>query len=102
MAFKPDLPAGVSLPPGYRIQTDDPRYVALRSLAERERWSQAAFSDVLSIEARRVSAEHERTRATHAPAPAPAAAPKPDFSKMSTHEQFGHALANSPGRKPLT
>ena len=59
----------------------------------RERWSQAAFSDVLSIESRRVSAEHERARA--APAAA-ASAPdaKPDFSKMSTREKFQWALDN--------
>ena len=86
MAYKPDLPEGVTLPEGYRIKTDDPRYVALHSLAEREKWSQAAFSETLAIEARRVSAEHERARAA-------APAPRPDFSKMSAREQFAHALA---------
>jgi hypothetical protein len=93
VAFKPELPAGVSLPPGYRIQTDDPRYVALHGLAEREKWSQGAFSEMLAIEARRVSAEHERARST-----APAPAPKPDFSKMSSRELFAHALA-TPSRR---
>lgn len=90
MAYEPKLPEGVTLPEGYRIKTDDPRYVALHSLAEREKWSQAAFSETLAIEARRVSAEHERARAA---APAPAPAPRPDFSKMSAREQFAHALA---------
>jgi hypothetical protein len=95
MAYEPKLPDGVSLPPGLRVDTSDARYRALEALATRESWSQAAFSETLGIEARRVSAEHERARA------APAPAPKPDFSKMTKQEKFHHAIANSPVRKPL-
>jgi hypothetical protein len=99
--YEPKLPDGVSLPPGFKVDVADPRYQALHSLAERERWSQKAFSDVLGIEARRVSAEHERARATPPPTPTPAPAPRPDISMLSTREQFAHALSNSPGRRPL-
>jgi hypothetical protein len=94
MPYEPKLADGVSLPEGHRIDVGDERYKALEALATRERWSQAAFSDVLSIESRRVSAEHERARA--APPAAAASAPdaKPDFSKMSTREKFQWALDN--------
>jgi hypothetical protein len=94
MPFEPKLPDGVSLPPGHRIDVADPRYVALHSLAEREGWSQTAFSETLAIEGRRVSAEYERARAA-APAPAPAPAAKVDFAKMTTSQQFAHALQQS-------
>jgi hypothetical protein len=97
MAYEPKLPDGVILPPGLRVDTGDARYRALEALATRESWSQAAFSETLGIEARRVSAEHERT---HTAPAAAAPAPKPDLSKLSSREQFAHALANSPGRKP--
>jgi hypothetical protein len=93
MPFKAELPPDVKLPEGFSIRTDDPRYQDLHSLAEREGWSQSAFSNLLGIEARRVAAEHERARAV-APAPAPAA--KPDFARMSTREQMHYALANGP------
>ena len=98
MAFEPKLPEGVSLPDGFRVDVNDGRYKALHDLAEREKWSQKAFSDVLGIEARRVSAEHVRARAAQPPA---APAPKPDFSKMSTSQKIEHALARGPARKPL-
>jgi hypothetical protein len=88
--YKPDLPAGVSLPPGFKVDTGDPRYVALRDLATREKLSQSAFSQILGVEAARINAEYERARATPAAAPAPA--PKPDFSKMSTRDQMAYAL----------
>ena len=95
MAFEPKLPEGVSLPDGFRVDVNDVRYKALHDLAEREKWSQKAFSDVLGIEARRVSAEHERARAAQPPA---APAPKPGvpegFSKMSFAAQATYALAN--------
>ena len=97
MAYKPELPAGVSLPPGHSIDAKSSRYKELHSLAERERWSQSAFSDLLGIEARRVSAEHERARSA-------APVPKPDvpanWDKLSTREQMAYSLANSPGRRP--
>jgi hypothetical protein len=92
MPFEPRLPDDVKLPEGYSINTTNARYQALHSLAERERWSQKAFSDILGIEARRVSAEHERARATPAPAPAPS--PKPDFSRMTVQQQLHYALSN--------
>lgn len=91
MAYEPKLPDGVSLPLGFKIDTSDERYKALEQLATREKWSQKALSDVLGIEARRVSAEHERARAAP-PAPAPAA--KPDMSKWSTSQKLQYALEN--------
>jgi hypothetical protein len=93
MPFEPRLPDDVKLPEGYSINTTNARYQTLHSLAERERWSQKAFSDILGIEARRVSAEHERARATPAPAAAPSPA-KPDFAKMSFAAKANYALNN--------
>jgi hypothetical protein len=92
--YKPDLPPGVSLPPGFKVDTTDARYRALHDLASRERLSQSAFSQILGVEAQRVNADYERARATPA-APAPKAAPTPpkvDFSKLSTREQFAASL----------
>jgi hypothetical protein len=93
MAFKAELPPDVKLPEGHRIDTSDERYRQLEALATAHKWSQAAFSETLAIEARRVSAEHERARAA-APAPAPAASGVPaNWDKLSTREQMHHALA---------
>jgi hypothetical protein len=98
MAYDPLLPEGVMLPAGFHVDTSDARYKALHELATRERWSQAAFSDVLGIEAKRVSAEH--ARASQAPAaPSPTPAPGPDFSKMSTSEKFHHALQQEAAKR---
>jgi hypothetical protein len=93
MAYKAELPAGVTLPEGFSIRTDDPRYQALEALATRERWSQKAFGETLAIEAKRVSAEHERARAAPGASALPAPA-KPDFSRMSFRDKMQHALAN--------
>jgi hypothetical protein len=98
MAFKAELPPDVKLPDGHSINTSDARYQALHSLAERERWSQKAFSDILGIEAKRVSAEHERARAA-APAPAPAPAAKVDLSKMNFREKMQHALQQNAAKR---
>ena len=98
MAFEPKLPDGVSLPPGHSIDTNHARYKALHDLATSQKWTQDAFSSVLGIEAGRVNADHASARAA---APAPAPAPKVAFENMTTSQQFHHALANSPGRKPL-
>src|SRR5271155_4456082 len=95
MPFKPELPAGVSLPPGFSVDVNDPRYVALHSLAERERLSQSAFSQILGVEAQRGNSEYERARATAAAAPAPAAAPKVDYSKLPLRQQMQIALERS-------
>jgi hypothetical protein len=92
MAYKAELPAGVSLPPGFKVDETDARYKALHDLATREKLSQSAFSQILGVEASRVNADYERARATAPAAPAPAA--KPDFSKMSTTDKFAYALAN--------
>jgi hypothetical protein len=46
--MKPDLPEGVKLPPGFSVNTDDPRYKALHDLATRENLSQRAFSAILA------------------------------------------------------
>ncbi len=91
--YTPDLPAGTSLPPGFKVDTTDPRYRALHDLAIREKLSQSAFSAILGVEAQRVNADYERARSTPAP-PAPAPAAKPDFSKMSTADKFAYALNN--------
>jgi hypothetical protein len=99
--YRADLPPGVTLPDGFSVNTDDPRYKALRDLAVRENLSQRAFTAILGVEAQRVTGEYERARAA-APAPAaPAPAAKPDFSKMSTANRFAYALANGPTRTPL-
>jgi hypothetical protein len=92
MAYEPKLPEGVTLPEGHRIDTADERYRQLEAVATAHKWSQAAFSDVLGVEARRVASEHARSRAG-APTPAPPAA-KPKFATMSTREQFAHSLAH--------
>jgi hypothetical protein len=86
----PTLPAGVSLPPGFSVNVADPRYVALREMAIREKLSQSAFSQILGVEAQRVNADYERARAT--PSPAPPA--KPDMSKWSTSQKLQYALEN--------
>lgn len=94
--YKPDLPPGVSLPPGFKVDTADPRYRALHDLASREKLSQSAFSQILGVEAQRVNADYERARSTPAaPAPAPASpAPAKPWDRMSTREQFAHGLAH--------
>ena len=92
MAFEPKLPEGVSLPDGFRVDVNDGRYKALHDLAEREKWSQKAFSDVLGIEARRVSAEHVRARAAQ---PAPARRTRRAGRLLEDeHEPGDYALAN--------
>jgi hypothetical protein len=98
--YKPELPAGVSLPPGFKVDTTDARYRALHDLASRERLSQSAFSQILGVEAARVNADYERARATPAAAPAPTPAPaaKPDFDKMTTRELFAYSLT-TPSRR---
>jgi hypothetical protein len=91
--YRPDLPPGVSLPPGFKVDTTDPRYRALHDLASREKLSQSAFSQILGVEAQRVNADYERARsspAASAPAPAPAA-PR-DWDRLSTREQFAYSL----------
>ena len=97
MAYEPKLPDGVTLPAGFRVNVDDARYKALHELATREKWSQAAFSNVLGIEAQRVSAEHAKAAAPAATPAAPAAAP--DFGKMSTREKLHFALQQSDARR---
>ena len=90
--YRPDLPDDLK---GLSINTNHADYKALEALAREEGWTQKSFSRVLSLEAKR----HMASRAA---APAPAApALKPDFSKMSTREQFHYAIANSAGRRPL-
>jgi hypothetical protein len=92
--YKPELPPGVSLPPGFKVDTADARYRALHDLASRERLSQSAFSQILGVEAQRVNADYERARSTPSPpAAAPPPAPPRDWSAMSTREQFAASLA---------
>jgi hypothetical protein len=95
MAYSPTLPDGVSLPPGFSVNTSDPRYRAVEAMATRENLSQRAFSEILGAEASRINSEYERARSTPAPAPAPAPVAKP-YDQMSTAEKFAHALARDP------
>jgi hypothetical protein len=88
--YKPELPAGVTLPPGFSVNTADPRYVALREMATREKLSQSAFSSILGAEASRINSEYERARAAPPAAPAPAtrAAVPEGWGKMSFQEKM--------------
>jgi hypothetical protein len=95
--YKADLPAGVSLPPGFKVDTTDPRYRALHDLAVREKLSQSAFSSILGVEASRITSDYERARSTPAaPAPAPAAKPgvPENWAKLSTQERMLWSLNN--------
>lgn len=92
MPYEPKLPEGVSLPAGHSIDTSHADYRALEAMATKHGLSQAAFSDALGYELRR-----QQARAPAAPAAPPPAA-KPDFSKMTTAQQFAHALAKGQGR----
>ena len=60
MPFEPKLPDGVSLPPGFKVDTTDARYKALHDLASREKLSQSAFSQILGVDAQRVNSEYAR------------------------------------------
>jgi hypothetical protein len=86
--YKPELPEGMS---GLNINVDHPDYRKLEALAKEEGWTQKSFSRVLGLEASRVMAQTPKPASPPAPAPAPA---KP-FAKMTTQEQFAHALSRS-------
>jgi hypothetical protein len=82
----------VDLPPdlrGHSIDTAHPLFRAFEADAVARGMSQEAFTSALTAYARGATAKPASTPAA-APAPAPAA-PR-DFSKMSTREQFAHAL----------
>jgi hypothetical protein len=85
--YKPDLPPDVKLPEGASINTEHADYKALTDVARAEGWSQSSFSKVLGLEVSR----SERARAA-APAPAPAPAATVGWDKMTTSQQFHHAL----------
>jgi hypothetical protein len=93
--YKPELPAGVTLPPGFSVNTADPRYVALREMATREKLSQSAFSSILGAEASRINSEYERARA----AAPPAAPAKPDFAKMPFRDKMQYALEQNAAKR---
>ena len=99
VAYEPKLPEGVSLPPGFKVDTGDARYKALEELATRERWSQKAFSDLLGIEGRKVAADHAARAAAPTQAPAPAAKPgvPESWSKMTTQERLHWSLGAKRG-----
>jgi hypothetical protein len=100
VTYKPDLPAGVMLPPGFRVNPDDPRFKALQELATREKWSQAAFSETLRIEADRVSAEHAKAAQPAArPAPAPTPGKVEGWDQMSSAQRMAYAVAASDARR---
>jgi hypothetical protein len=93
MAYEAKLPDGL---PNLKIDTADERYKALEQLATRENWSQATFSNVLGLEAKRVMASAPKT--TTAPAPAPARPGIPEnWGKMSFQEKM-HWSHNNPKR----
>jgi hypothetical protein len=98
MAYKPELPAGVTLPPGFSVNTADPRYVALHSLAEKEGWTQESFSGALGIEAKRVSAAHASARAA-APSPAPKAGVPEGFSKLPFRDKMAYSLQQNAAKR---
>jgi hypothetical protein len=97
MAYKAELPEGVSLPPGFKVDEADPRYKALHDLATREKLSQSAFSQILGVEAQRVNADYEHAARAAAPAPAPAPA-KPgvpeNWGKMSFQQKMNWSHNN--------
>jgi hypothetical protein len=62
MAYKAELPPGISLPPGASIDTSSSRYKELEALATSQKWTQDAFSGVLGM----------RPSASRTPVPAPA------------------------------
>jgi hypothetical protein len=67
MPYEAKLPAGVTLPEGHRIDSADPRYRALEQIATSQKFSQETFSNLLGLEAKKVSAEYERARAAAVP-----------------------------------
>ena len=88
MTYKPIIPADA---PQLRVDVNDWRYKAAHDFAERSGWTQDQFSKALGDEARRVAASAPKAAAAAPAAPAPA--PKPvDSSKLSTREQFSHAV----------
>lgn len=97
MPFEAKFPAG-SAYAGWKIDTNDARYREQHALAEAAGLSQEQFSKGLEFEAQRV--DRQRIAAENARAAPPAAPPvaKPDFSKMTTAQQFHHALTNGPKR----
>jgi hypothetical protein len=104
MAYEAKLPDGVTLPPGYSVDTTSERYKEFEAMATRHGLSQSAFSETLGLEARRVAAEHAGARPAApapngTPAPAPAPAAKPNYAKMTTAEKFANSLAASKGRR---
>ena len=80
MPYEAKLPDGVTLPDGFKIDTNDERYRALEQIATSQKFSQETFSSLLGLEAKKVSAAHASARAA-ALAPAPA---KPDMAKWGT------------------
>ena len=95
MAYEARLPDGVSLPEGHRIDTGDERYLQLEAVATAHKWSQAAFSDVLGVEARRVAAERARaTPPAPSPAPAPARAVPSNWGSLTFQQKMAWSHAN--------
>jgi hypothetical protein len=95
MPFEAKLPEGMAVPAGHSINVEHEDYKRLVSLAEKEGLTRRQFSAAFGYEFQR----HARAASAPMPAPAaptPAPAPKVDVSKLSTREQFAHALANSP------
>jgi hypothetical protein len=87
MAYNVDLPPDLK---GHSIDTAHPLFKSFEADAVARGMSQEAFSAALTAYARgAVSASAPKPSA----APTPAPAPKPDFSKMTTREQFAHAFA---------
>jgi hypothetical protein len=101
MPYEAKLPDGVSLPTGFRINTDDLRYKALVDLATREKWAQSSFSGALHLEFRRVTAAQQSAKPAPAAAPSPAPAPAvpENWGKMSNFQKMAHAVAASDAKR---
>jgi hypothetical protein len=61
--FEPKLPEGQALPPGFSVNTADPRYKALHDLATRARRDRVFLVAVRNV---RFRAPYERTPAADA------------------------------------
>ena len=80
-----------------RVDTADPRYAAAVKAAHTARLTQSQFSQMLGIEAQRVSGAHAKAAAPAAAAaaakPAPTAAPEVPYAELSMSAKlakYGH------------
>jgi hypothetical protein len=79
--YKPEMPQGFTLPEGAKIDVDHPRFKEAQRNAHALGMSQATFSDLLALEAKRV------VRAARAADPSKI----PGYDKMTTQQKFALA-----------